>query len=84
MPTTKFQYNLQGNRFAKSQPVISFDKTKAVYGNSDKIDSKAPNYIEISIDRISGKLSIFNNGELGVQFFRFYDCQEIHEAKPKF
>lgn len=80
----KFEYNLQGNRFDKSQPVISFNRSKAVYGNSDKLDSKAPNYIEVTIDRITGKLSIFENGNLGVQFFKFYECNQMHEAKPKF
>lgn len=80
----EFKSNLQGNRFVNSDRVISFNKKKAVYGNSNRIDDKSPNFVEITIDRVTGKLSIFRNDKNGRQFFRFLDCERMHEAKPKF
>ena len=80
----EFNSNYQGNRFLVSDKAISFNKNKAIYGNSNRIDSKSPNFVEITIDRVTGKLSIYRNDRNGKQFFRFLDCEKMHEAKPKF
>ena len=79
-----FKSNLEGNRFNKSDKVISFNKNEAIYGNSHKIDNKSPNFVEIKINRVTGKLSIFRNDKTGKQYFRFLQCEQIHKAKPKF